>query len=171
MKKPINFNSINYTYFKHLGIDWQVNVSKEMNEELVSRLYIQRLNDLQIKRVIMLDIAWHSEHMSVYLPKIGDGNNGPYVMRFDFSKTQVKSLEEFTDLIKTFVRNILLKFNLKEGEVSDGYTTLNWKVKSDTSDKEYSVDYIGGMFSCSCKGFVYSKSTPPTCKHIDKIKQ
>ena len=52
MKKPINCNNINYTYFKHLGIDWQINVSKEMNEELVSRIYIQRLNDKQIQRVI-----------------------------------------------------------------------------------------------------------------------
>ena len=66
--------------------------------------------------------------------------------------------------------DIIDNYDINNDVIVGGSTPLSQLVKSDSSDVEYAVDYINKTWSCTCKAFVYSKTQPQTCKHINKIK-
>ena len=170
MKRPINFDNIHYQEFKCLGINWTIQTSKEEDTDLISKVFLTHGSDRTLSRVFVIDIHWFSKIMSVYLPLIGDGGNGPYIKQHNFSSKEVRTKEDFINSMKMIIIDIIDNYDINNDVIVGGSTPISTLVKSDTSDTEYAVEYIGKQWSCTCKAFVYSKSIPQTCKHINKTK-
>ena len=169
MKKPQNFENINHEEFRCLGIKWQIQLGRE-NSKLATKVYLVPKNDNNLNRVFVLDVGWISKTIAVYVPLIGEGDNGPYIKQHNFSINEVRTKEDFINSMKMIIIDIIDNFDINNDVIVGGSTPLSQLVKSDTSDVEYSVDYINKTWSCTCKAFVYSKTQPQTCKHINKIK-
>ena len=80
-----------------------------------------------------------------------------------------KNFENTYLIFYTMKKNSIDNFDINPEVIEMGNTPLSFLVKSDTSDTEYMVNYIGKQWSCTCKAFVYSKAQPQTSKHINKI--
>mgnify|MGYP003343794553 CR=1 FL=1 len=169
MKKPQNFENINHEEFRCLGIKWQIQLGRE-NSKLASKVYLVPKNDNNLNRVFVLNIGWISKNIAVYVPLIGEGDNGPYIKQHNFSTNEVRTKEDFINSMKMIIIDIIDNYDINNDVIVGGSTPLSQLVKSDTSDVEYAVDYINKTWSCTCKAFVYSKTQPQTCKHINKIK-
>ena len=170
MKRPVNFENIHYQEFKCLGINWTIQIGREEYSELTDKVYLTHGSDRTLSRVFLIDIGWITERMEVYVPLIGDGNNGPYIKQHNFSTKEVRTKEDFINSMKMIIIDVIDNYDINNDVIVGGSTPLSQLVKSDSSDVEYAVDYINKTWSCTCKAFVYSKTLPQTCKHINKVR-
>lgn len=178
MKKPVNFETIGHQYYKFLGINWEIRVEglASVGNSDFNRVWLVGNDDevcsRQIGRAFYFDIHWRRNKCEVYAPLIGDGEHGPHIKDYTIQSSFFKTPDEFKKWLAILMEDMMSEFNLQdESGISFGTTALSFLVKSDTSDVNYSVDYINKTWSCTCKAFVYSKQLPQTCKHISKIKQ
>ncbi len=170
MKKPQNFFKINHQKFDYLGINWEIQLSNLDDTDLTNKIFLIHYQDGTLGRCFMIDISWVSQTMHVYVPKLGEGAVGPFIKQHKFANKEVRTVSDFINSMKMIIIDIIDNFDIHKDIVEAGQTPLSQLVKSDNSDTNYSVDYINKTWSCTCKAFVYSKTQPQTCKHINKVR-
>ena len=126
--------------------------------------------EAQFGRVFMIELLWLAGKIDVTLPLWGEGPNGPYIKNYSFSTKEIRTQEDFIKSMKMIITEIVDNYSIEGDSIGLGYTPLEFLVQSDTdSSKTHTVEYKAGLWTCSCKAFVYSKQSPPDCKHIQKI--
>jgi hypothetical protein len=84
---------------------------------------------------------------------IVDGNNWIHIPKSTTFAEAVKLYEAMT---------------IPDKPVKDNLPKSQWRVKSSTEDKIYTVRRYGsGIWTCTCKGFYYRSE----CKHVNKCKE
>jgi len=170
MKRPVNFEKVDHLEFKHLGIKWEIRIADEGDKVLFDRVFLMPDDAAKFGRVFMIELLWQAGKIDVTMPLWGEGANGPYIKNYQFSTKEVRTQEDFIKSMKMIISSIIDTYSFEGDSIGLGYTPLEFLVQSDTdSSKSHTVEYKAGLWTCSCKAFVYSKQSPPDCKHIQKI--
>lgn len=176
MKKPVNFEAITHTYYKSLGINWQIRIEENDSDSDgdFNRVWLipDNVGEEQINRAFYFNIYWSKNICKVFVPRIGQGTIGINIKNYDINPLHMKTSDDFKSWLVWIVEDLMNSFKLNdETDLLPGFTPLSFLVKSDSSDTHYSVNYVNGDWSCTCPAFIYSKQLPQNCKHIDKIKK
>lgn len=180
MKKPQNFSKIDHEIVKLGATGVRIEISN--TDEAVYLFQID--GHTNWKNCIIFELLWDKNQYNVKICNIGDGAAGWYLHeQLPLSMDSMRTVERFKDFVLSNMYNIANNVDLTNKEynmagVTDLSTTglaeIKHSVQSSSGPNttyEVTENVLGTSdWSCTCPAFMYSKTTPQTCKHIKQLK-
>lgn len=176
MKRPENFEKIDGTTINVEGERVKIDLSN-VNDNI---FLFQNGHGNNWNNCILLEMDYPKNEYNIKICNIGMGDEGWYLNReCDLSVKDFQTIDTFTNWLSKTIKTIAEMTNLERVEQNYSTTIIRdtlpivHSVTSSDGTKTYQVTDCNdgtGIWTCSCKAFVYSKQNPPTCKHIQLIK-
>ena len=175
MKKPQNFQKIDNEQIMIGHIQLTIDVCSE-------GFFIFQTNSANgWNNAVLFEMDWDKEQYNIKICVIGEGTDGWYHdSGLPIPKEFMKTVNSFKEFVITNMYDVANKVNLQVIEphtigVTDlTITEIKHSVQSSSGPNlTYEVtENVGGTtdWSCTCPAFMYSKTTPQTCKHIKQLK-
>lgn len=175
MKRPVNFEKLDYNKFQILGTELYLKVDNVQEDWI----WIMTEGETDWTYVILLKFDFQHNKYNTRLCFNGLGMGGRDLNYGSKITTEMfKTKETFVDNVKIIIMKIANETDLTDIKDNNnstiGKSNIAHKVLSSDGSKEYEVIQYNdgtGVWTCNCPAFQYSKEVVPTCKHIKQIRK